>query len=132
MIICFYLILTKRGKCFKKNVYDVIIQNDTQAEELRKLINTGSVFRILTSFNDPRFEVTIREALEEHALLQQNAKLLQLVNEQNERLKRLTTELEERVEVPVDVGRKIRAEPVELHPGTLPRRYISRARCRRC
>lgn len=76
----------------------VIIQNNTPAEGLRKLINTGSVFRILTSFDDPKFEVTIREALEEHSLLQQNAKLLQLVNEQNDKLKRLTTELEERVE----------------------------------
>jgi two-component system NtrC family sensor kinase len=76
----------------------VIIQNDTPAEGLRKLINTGSVFRILTSFDDPKFEVTIREALEEHSLLQQNDKLLQLVNEQNDKLKRLTTELEERVE----------------------------------
>jgi two-component system, NtrC family, sensor kinase len=76
----------------------VIIQNDTVADDLRKLINTGSVFRILTSYEDPRFEITIREALEEHALLQQNSKLLQLVSEQNERLKKLTTELEERVE----------------------------------
>lgn len=76
----------------------VIIQNDTQAESLRKLINTGAVFRILTSYDDPKFEITIREALEEHSLLQQNAKLIQLVNEQNEKLKRLTTDLEERVE----------------------------------
>jgi signal transduction histidine kinase/PAS domain-containing protein len=76
----------------------VIIQNDTPAEGLRKLINTGSVFRILTGFDDPKFEVTIREALEEHSLLQQNAKLLQLVNEQNEKLKKLSTDLEERVE----------------------------------
>lgn len=76
----------------------VIIQNDTPAESLRQMINSGSVFRILPSFEDAKFEVTIREALEEHSLLQQNAKLLQLVNEQNDRLKRLTTELEERVE----------------------------------
>ncbi|MES2963990.1 MAG: histidine kinase dimerization/phospho-acceptor domain-containing protein [Bdellovibrionota bacterium] len=76
----------------------VIIQNDTSAENLRHMINSGSVFRILPSFEDAKFEVTIREALEEHSLLQQNSKLLQLVNEQNDRLKRLTTELEERVE----------------------------------
>ena len=76
----------------------VIIQNDTPADDLRRLINTGSVFKILSSFSDPRFEVTIREALEEHSLLQQNAQLLQLVSEQNDRLKKLTTELEERVE----------------------------------
>ena len=77
----------------------VIIQNDTQPEDLRKLINTGSVFRILPSFDDPRFELTIQEALDEYRLLRQNSKLLQLVNEQNERLKKLTADLEERVEL---------------------------------
>ena len=76
----------------------VIIQNDTPAETLRKLINAGSVFRILSSYEDPRFDLTIQEALEEYRLLQQNVKLLQLVNEQNDRLKRLTGDLEERVE----------------------------------
>lgn len=76
----------------------VIIQNDTPADHLRRIINTGAVFRILGSFDDSRFDLTIQEALEEHRLLQQNTKLIQLVNEQNERLKRLTSDLEERVE----------------------------------
>ena len=76
----------------------VIIQNDTPAEGLRRIINTGSVFRILPTFEDPRFDLTIQEALEEYRLLQQNAKLFQLVSEQNDRLKKLTAELEERVE----------------------------------
>ncbi len=76
----------------------VVIQNDTPAEELREIINMGSVFRILSSWNDERFELTIQEALEEYRLLQQNGKLLQLINEQNERLKKLSTELEERVD----------------------------------
>jgi signal transduction histidine kinase len=76
----------------------VILQNDTPAESLRSMINLGSLFRILHSYNDSRFEHTIQEALEEYRLLQQNSKLLQLVNDQNERLKRLTTELEGRVE----------------------------------
>jgi two-component system, NtrC family, sensor kinase len=76
----------------------VIIQNDTAPEDLRKLINTGSVFRILPSFDDLKFELTIQEALDEYRLLRQNSKLLQLVNEQNDRLKKLTSDLEERVE----------------------------------
>lgn len=76
----------------------VVIQNDTSTEELRKIINTGSVFRILSSFGDPRFDLTVEEALEEYRLLQQNVKLMQLVNEQNDRLKKLTADLEERVE----------------------------------
>jgi two-component system NtrC family sensor kinase len=76
----------------------VVIQNDSGAEGLRMIINTGSVFRILSTFGDPRFDLTIEEALEEYRLLQQNMKLLQLVNEQNDRLKKLTADLEERVE----------------------------------
>lgn len=76
----------------------VIIQNDTPEEALREIVNTGSIFRILPSFQDGNFDHSIQEALEEYRLLQQNAKLLQLMNEQNERLKRLTADLEERVE----------------------------------
>lgn len=76
----------------------VIIQNDARAEALQRVINTGSVFRVLPVFTEPRFDLTIEEALEEYRLLQQNGKLLQLVNEQNERLKKLTADLEERVE----------------------------------
>ena len=77
----------------------VVIQNDATPEDLRRLINTGSVFRILPSFEDPRFELTIQEALDENRLLRQNSKLFQLVNEQNDRLRKLTADLEERVEV---------------------------------
>lgn len=77
----------------------VIIQNESDAEGLRLIINTGSVFRILSTFSDPRFDLTIEEALEEYRLLQQNMKLLQLVNEQNERLKKLNSDLEVHVEV---------------------------------
>jgi two-component system NtrC family sensor kinase len=76
----------------------VLIQNDTEADPLREMINNGSIFRVLSSFADAKFDHTIQEALEEYRLLQQNAKLVQLVNEQNERLKKLTADLEERVE----------------------------------
>lgn len=77
----------------------VIIKNDTTPDNLRRIVNSGSVFRILGAYTDSNFDLTIQEALDEYRLLQQNTKLLQLVNEQNERLKRLTSELEERVEV---------------------------------
>jgi signal transduction histidine kinase/PAS domain-containing protein len=77
----------------------VVIQNHISDESLLRIINLGSLFRILSGYDDERFETTIHEALEEFRLLRQNAKLLQLVNEQHDRLKRLTTELEERVEV---------------------------------
>lgn len=77
----------------------VIIQNDTPSYSLAHVVNTGSVFKILPSFTDPNFDLTIQEALAEYRLLQQNTNLLRLVNEQNERLRRLSIDLEERVEV---------------------------------
>lgn len=76
----------------------VIIQNGASAEDIRRLVNEGNAFRVLPSFDDTTFERTIQEALEEHALALQNAKLLQSVREQNERLTRLSAELEDRVE----------------------------------
>jgi signal transduction histidine kinase len=76
----------------------VIIENDTPPDLLRRIINAGSVFRILPSFDDANFDLTVQQALEEYNQLRQNAKLLQLMNEQNERLRKLTIELEERVE----------------------------------
>ena len=76
----------------------VIVQSSGNAEAIRRLVNKGNAFRVLPSFVDPRFDRTIEEALEEHALARQTSKLLHLVSEQNERLTRLSAELEERVE----------------------------------
>jgi two-component system, NtrC family, sensor kinase len=75
----------------------VIIQNQAQPDALRKMINKGNIFKILQTYSDPQFDRTIMEALEEYNLIRQNAKLLSLVNEQNESLRKLTVELEERV-----------------------------------
>lgn len=77
----------------------VIIENGVPAHDLLQIVNSGSVFRILSHFEDSNFELSMIEALEEYRQLQQNFKLMQLVNEQNDRLKRLTLELEERVEI---------------------------------
>ncbi len=76
----------------------VIIQNEAPPERLRRMINKGNVFKILAGYEDAQFERTVREALEEYNLIRQNAKLLSLVNEQNESLHKLTAELEGRVD----------------------------------
>lgn len=76
----------------------VIIQNEALPERLRRMINKGNVFKILSGFEDAQFERTVLEALEEYNLIRQNAKLLSLVNEQNESLHKLTAELEDRVD----------------------------------
>ncbi|MCM2280361.1 MAG: ATP-binding protein [Bdellovibrionaceae bacterium] len=76
----------------------VIIQMEAPPERLRRMINKGNAFKILANFQDAQFERTVLEALEEYNLIRQNAKLFSLVNEQNESLRKLTAELEERVE----------------------------------
>lgn len=76
----------------------VIIQTEASPERLSRMINKGNAFKILSSFQDARFEHTVLEALEEYNLIRQNAKLLSLVNEQNESLRKLTAELNERVD----------------------------------
>jgi len=76
----------------------IIIQNGASPDLLRQMINKGNVFKILARFDDTHFERTILEALEEYSLVRQNTKLLALVNEQNESLKKLTSELEDRIE----------------------------------
>jgi two-component system NtrC family sensor kinase len=76
----------------------VVIQSEMPAEELRKIINKGHIFKILPSFQSSLFDLTIQEALEEYRLIQQNSQLMDLVREQNENLKKLTSELEDRVE----------------------------------
>lgn len=69
-----------------------------KAEELALIINQGRLFQILKNFDAQEFETQVQGALAEFDLAQQNNKLLELFNEQNENLKRMSQDLEERVE----------------------------------
>lgn len=75
----------------------IVIHHSSSGEMLKTYIDQSNIFRFLSSFDDPRFERTVQEALEEFDLLQQNEELMSLIQEQNETLKRLGSELEERV-----------------------------------
>src|SRR5690606_23653308 len=74
------------------------IHHSSSGEMLKKYIEKSNIFRFLASFEDARFERTVQEALEEFDLLQQNEELMTLIQEQNETLKKLGGELEERVQ----------------------------------
>ena len=76
----------------------IIVHGDIGAEALLDLINTGNIFKVLSSFDDARFASLVREAMEEYSLVRQSAEFLGLASEQNEHLKRLSIELEDRVE----------------------------------
>lgn len=76
----------------------ILISESSNGMQLLNVINAGEVFRILESYTQNGFETTIQEALEEFNLRQQKADLVKLFNEQNDKLKALTVELEARVD----------------------------------
>ncbi len=76
----------------------VLIRKDLNVSSLQMLLSQATVFRILREFDDTHFEHSIQEALEEHSLVQQNSQLMSLISEQHASLKRLTIELEARVD----------------------------------
>ncbi len=65
---------------------------------LARVINQRNLFKILPDFLTDEFELSVQGALAEYDLDQQNLKLVELINEQNENLKRISQELELRVE----------------------------------
>ncbi len=76
----------------------VLIAEGANADQLRRAINLGHVFKVIQEFGDQQFEHAVEEALSEHLLARQNSQLLDLVNQQNDSLKRLSLDLEDRVE----------------------------------
>lgn len=76
----------------------VLIAEGANADQLRRAINLGHVFKVIQEFSDQQFDHAVEEALSEHLLARQNSQLLALVNQQNESLKRLSLDLEDRVE----------------------------------
>lgn len=106
-VIAFSNIESKKGS-FKKflekilelqpRAQKVLVNFDLSFEELKTLTNSSGVFKILNAFDEPHFQQSLQEALEEYSQLDQNQQLIQLINEQNERLKKLSVDLEKRVE----------------------------------
>ncbi len=84
-----------------KNSQKILIHDWHTAESskiLSRIINQRNLFKILPDFLQDEFELSVQGALAEYDLDQQNLKLVELINEQNENLKRISQELEIRVE----------------------------------
>ncbi len=84
-----------------KNSQKILIHDWSTLESskiLATIINQRNLFRILPDFLPEEFELSVQGALAEYDLDQQNLKLVELVNEQNENLKKISQELEIRVE----------------------------------
>ena len=75
----------------------LIAGSNTDESTLRTLIHEFPVFRVLESFVDPALESSLLEALERAQWIKQNEQLRTLIHEQNETLKQLYQQLEERV-----------------------------------
>ena len=67
-------------------------------EQTRNLHNRFQFFQILPAFAEPLFSTAMHQALDRFSQGQQNAQLNELLQEQNEHLKRLSLELEERIQ----------------------------------
>jgi two-component system, NtrC family, sensor kinase len=80
-----------------KNTQFILLSGGTATDNLRKVLSSGQFYRIIDSYADPRWNETLTEAQENYAQIEQSQQLFNLLNEQNENLIRLSTELEDRV-----------------------------------
>ncbi|MCB0365201.1 MAG: ATP-binding protein [Bdellovibrionaceae bacterium] len=76
----------------------ILINEGLSITNLKKLINRNHPFKILIGFREDLLPDLVTQALEEFQLTRQNSDLLNLVHDQNERLKKLNKELEVKVE----------------------------------
>lgn len=67
------------------------------APDAQLITNKFSIFKIISQFNESQLYRTIQESLEEYNLKAQNNELLNILNEQNEKLQVLTRDLENRI-----------------------------------
>ena len=75
----------------------VLVNQNLSTDTLWQLINRVRPFKLINSYKDPQLNSFIHQALEEYQLSRQNTDLLQLVHEQNEKLKKLNKTLESKV-----------------------------------
>lgn len=80
-----------------KNTQFILISQNAIPKDLRNILSASQFYRIVDSYNEPRWNEILTEAQETHAQIEQSQQLFNLLNEQNENLVRLSTELEDRV-----------------------------------
>lgn len=76
----------------------ILVHPSFPAENLKQAVNLLMPFSIFSQVNEKEIEISMQEALEKFSLKRQNKSLLSMVEEQNEKLTRLSTDLEKRVQ----------------------------------
>lgn len=77
----------------------VILSGYTEVNTIVSAINEGEVYKFMTKpWNDEEIKISIKRALEQYELFQENRELYKKVKEQNEKLVDLVQNLEKKVE----------------------------------
>jgi two-component system, NtrC family, sensor kinase len=76
----------------------IMLTGQADPSAIEEAINRSEIFRFITKpWNDGQLMMTVKSAFEEHLLQAENARLFSLTQAQNEELRSLNLELEERV-----------------------------------
>lgn len=89
------------GDFKEKNLFSQLVlvaHNKSDPNDLKSALNLFPVFRISEDFKDPQFESHLMAALEQAQAIKQDSQLESLVKEQNDKLKGLYQDLEDRVD----------------------------------
>lgn len=76
----------------------ILVSESDRVENLQNYVNSGLTCKLLHTYDTNSLESSVRFALDEFTLIQQNEALLKLVNEQNETLQKLQQDLEKKVD----------------------------------
>lgn len=80
------------------NIKTIVVDTENSSDKLLFSVNLLNTFKIIDSFEDSSFEKYIVSANEAYAQHQQNQQLIELFNEQNEKLRTLKDNLENRIQ----------------------------------
>lgn len=77
----------------------IMLTGQADQQAIEEAINRSEVFRFISKpWNDAQLILTVRSAFEQHQLVSENERLYELSQQQNVDLRRLNTDLEERVQ----------------------------------
>ncbi len=119
LILCDHMMPEKSGIAFLSELKDsrpelvrILVTVDTSPGSLIKAINEGRIYRYVKKpFTVEEIRSAVKQGLDQCDLIRENKRLLALTRDQNERLWRLTDELEERAE---EQARALRSADSEL------------------
>lgn len=88
----------KQVKTLYPNIIRIILTGYTDVDSITEAINEGSIYKFfLKPWNDSNLMLEIRQALEQHDLIEANAQLNNMIAEQNEELRVINENLEQMV-----------------------------------